>query len=124
MQREQWQRSPRCARRRGPARCHGLPGDGDFAGAVTRPPTRVDPVRLKLLIDRARHEVESGALPSCQIAVAHNGELLTHRTFGDATENTRYILQSAGRVIVASALWKLLSDGALRLDELVGDIVP
>jgi CubicO group peptidase (beta-lactamase class C family) len=91
---------------------------------MTRPPSRVDPVRLKILIDRARHEVESGALPSCQIAVARNGQLLANQTFGDATDKTRYILQSAGRAIVASALWKLMSDGALRLDELVCDIVP
>ena len=45
-------------------------------------------------------------------------------TYGDAPPETRYILQSVGRTIVAGAVWKLLGDGLLSLDERVGDIIP
>ncbi len=84
----------------------------------------VDPVKLELFRRRVQHEVECGYLPSAQIAVARHGRLVAFETFGAATNASRYILQSVGRTVVASAVWKLLGDGLLALDERVGDIVP
>jgi CubicO group peptidase (beta-lactamase class C family) len=84
----------------------------------------VDPERLALLVRRARLEVERGLLPSCQVALAKAGRLVAFETFGDATPSTRYVLQSAGRPIVASAAWKLLGDGLLDLDARVADSIP
>ena len=59
-------------------------------------------------------EVEQGVLPSAQVAVARNGRLVAFETYGDATNERRYITQSVGRNVVAAAVWKLLGDGLLR----------
>ena len=80
---------------------------------------------LATLLDRIRLEVEQGRLPSAQVAVARHGHLVAFETWGDAaTSQTRYILQSVGRTIVAGAVWKLLGDGLLSLDEPVAAIIP
>lgn len=84
----------------------------------------VDPERLDLFLRRVRLEVEHGPLPSAQVAVARNGRLVAFETYGDATNDDRYILQSVGRTIVGAAVWKLLGEGVLTLDERVGDIIP
>jgi CubicO group peptidase (beta-lactamase class C family) len=87
----------------------------------------VDPDRLEVLLRRARLEVEHGALPSVQVAVARQGQLVAFETWGDTeveAEVPRYVLQSVGRTFVASAAWKLLGEGKLRLDERVAEIVP
>ena len=84
----------------------------------------IDPARLDLFLRRVRLEVEHGPLPSAQVAVARNGELVAFETFGEATNESRYILQSVGRSVVAGVVWKLLGDGMLALDERVGDIIP
>jgi CubicO group peptidase (beta-lactamase class C family) len=84
----------------------------------------VDPARLDVFLRRVRLEVESGTLPSAQVAVAREGRLVAFETHGDATPTSRYILQSVGRTIVAASAWKLLGEGVLSLDERVGDIVP
>ncbi|MEZ5134328.1 MAG: hypothetical protein R2699_04540 [Acidimicrobiales bacterium] len=36
------------------------------------------------VLERARREIDEGLLPSCQLAVARQGELILHETFGDA----------------------------------------
>jgi len=84
----------------------------------------VDRARLELLLARVRLEVEQGALPSAQVAVARHGRLVAFETYGDATNESRYITQSVGRNVVAAAVWKLLGDGLLGLDERVAELVP
>lgn len=84
----------------------------------------IDPRRLALFVERATLEVTSGALPSVQIAVARHGRLVLDRTIGDAAPNSRYILQSVGRSVVGATIWKILGEGALGLDERVGDVIP
>ena len=84
----------------------------------------IDPARLDLFLRRIRLEVDHGPLPSAQAAVARNGRLVAFETYGGATNDSRYILQSVGRTAVAATVWKLLGDGLLSLDERVGDIVP
>lgn len=84
----------------------------------------VDPARLELFLRRARLEVEQGNLPSAQVAVARGGRLVAFETYGDATNDSKYILQSVGRTIVAAAVWKLINDGMLDISERVGDIIP
>jgi CubicO group peptidase (beta-lactamase class C family) len=84
----------------------------------------VDPARLDVFLRRVRLEVEGGPLPSAQVAVARNGRLVAFETYGDATADKRYILQSVGRTIVAATVWKLLGEGLLHLDERVGDVIP
>ncbi|MBK3572506.1 beta-lactamase family protein [Streptomyces sp. MBT65] len=84
----------------------------------------VDPHRLDVLLRRIRLEVEHGPLPSAQVAVARGGHLVAFETWGDAGPDTRYVLQSVGRSIVAGVVWKLLGEGLLRLDEQVAAIIP
>ena len=84
----------------------------------------VDPARLDLFLRRARLEVEQGHLPSAQVAVARNGRLVAFETYGDATNDSKYILQSVGRTIVAATVWKLINDGALDVSQRVGDVIP
>ena len=84
----------------------------------------IDPRRLRLFLDRVRLEVDEGPLPSAQVAVAREGRLVAFETYGDATSDKRYILQSVGRTVVAAAVWKLISDGLLDTSERVADIIP
>ncbi|MFJ9025624.1 serine hydrolase domain-containing protein [Streptomyces sp. NPDC102259] len=84
----------------------------------------VDPHRLDVLLRRIRLEVDHGPLPSAQVAVARGGRLVAFETWGDAGPDTRYILQSVGRSIVAGAVWKLISEGLLDVSEQVAAIVP
>jgi CubicO group peptidase (beta-lactamase class C family) len=84
----------------------------------------IDQARLDVFLRRARLEVEHGPLPSAQVAVARHGRLVAFETIGDAGPGARYILQSVGRTVVAGAVWKLLGDGLLRLDERVADVIP
>jgi CubicO group peptidase (beta-lactamase class C family) len=75
------------------------------------------------LLDAARADVESGWLPSCQLAVARNGELVAFETFG-AAPATRYCIFSCTKPIVASAVWLLIGDGLLDVHRPVGAYVP
>jgi len=84
----------------------------------------VDPARLDVLLRRVRLEVEHGPLPSASVAVASGGRLVCFETYGNALPDARYILQSVGRTVVAGAVWKLLGEGLLSLDERVGDVIP
>jgi CubicO group peptidase (beta-lactamase class C family) len=84
----------------------------------------VDPARLRFFLDRSRLEVDQGVLPSVQVAVAREGRLVAFETYGDQTNDKKYILQSVGRNLVAAAVWKLLGEEVLHLDERIADVIP
>ena len=84
----------------------------------------VDARKLELLLARAEADVLDGRLPSVQVAVARNGVLLATETFGAATPATRYVLQSAGRSVVASVLWKLIGSYSLEIERPVSFYIP
>jgi CubicO group peptidase (beta-lactamase class C family) len=84
----------------------------------------VNPNHLAELLACIRQEVERGPLPSAQVAVARHGRLVASHTWGAAGPQTRYILQSVGRTLIAGAVWKLIGDGLLDTDERVAAIVP
>ena len=79
---------------------------------------------IEELLDTARADVESGWLPSCQLAVARDGELVAFETFGDATNDTRYCIFSCTKPIVASAAWLLIGEGRLDPSRRVVDYIP
>jgi CubicO group peptidase (beta-lactamase class C family) len=83
-----------------------------------------DERRLELLMERCRLEVDTGALPSAQVALNIDGLEYISETFGAATPSTRYVLQSAGRPVVAGVLWKLISDGLLDITRTVASYIP
>jgi CubicO group peptidase (beta-lactamase class C family) len=76
----------------------------------------IDPAQVKRLMDRARREIDEGLLPSCQIALGFEGEIVAAETFGDARPEDRYCLFSATKPFVASTVWTLISEGALRVE--------
>jgi CubicO group peptidase (beta-lactamase class C family) len=84
----------------------------------------IHPGRLALLIERVRCEVEEGPLPSAQLAIAKDGRLVANVSFGETALTTRYVLHSAGRPVLAAAIWRLLGEGLLSLDEPVAEIIP
>jgi CubicO group peptidase (beta-lactamase class C family) len=84
----------------------------------------VDPRRLRVFLERAKLDVDNGALPSVQVAVASQGRLVAFETYGDSSNEKRYILQSAGRNVVAAAMWKVLDDGLVTVDQRVAELIP
>src|ERR1700712_4321915 len=84
----------------------------------------IDKVALDKLIARARREVDDGLLPSAQVALAYEGELVAFETFGDATDHTRYGVFSATQAFVAGAMWALIGDGLVDVAKRVIDYVP
>ena len=82
------------------------------------------PERVDELIKRAQQEVEEGLLPAAQIAVARNGKVAFQRTFGDATDESLFAVFSCTKAIISSAIWLLMQEGKLDINERAADIVP
>ena len=93
--------------------------DIDSSGA-----TKIDDAAVNKLLERARREVDDGLLPSAQIALAHNGEIVAEEAFGDATLDTRYCIFSATKPFVASVMWTLMADGDVDVSRKVTDYFP
>ncbi len=84
----------------------------------------LDQAKVDALVARARREVDDGLLPSVQLALAYEGELVVNEVFGDATADSRYCLYSATKAIVASAFWTLISDGLVDISRPVAHYLP
>ncbi len=93
----------------------------------------VDSEALDALFARAQRDVDDGTLPSAQVAVARHGKLAGLRTFGKAvqggeehpaTDETLYTIYSSTKAVVAVAIWQLLEEGKLKLEERIADIIP
>jgi CubicO group peptidase (beta-lactamase class C family) len=81
------------------------------------------------LVARARREIDAGLLPSCQLALARDGEVILDITLGDPgiegpPESARYLMYSSTKALTAGAVWQLLADGSLKLDTRAGDVIP
>src|SRR6478609_5241160 len=79
---------------------------------------------IDTLLTRAQREIDAGLLPSCQIALARNGELEVFEAFGEATTDTRYIVFSATKAFVASLVWVLIGEGLIDVRKRVVDYIP
>jgi CubicO group peptidase (beta-lactamase class C family) len=84
----------------------------------------IDPAKLEKLYARARRDVDEGVLPSCQLAVARNGQIAALRTFGEAGDESLYVVFSCSKAITSAAAWQLLEEGKLALEERVADTLP
>ena len=80
--------------------------------------------KLDDLLARARRDVDEGTLPSSQVAVGLDGEVIAFDAFGDATPDTRYSVFSCTKPIVASTAWVLMGDGRLDVTRPVVEYVP
>jgi CubicO group peptidase (beta-lactamase class C family) len=80
-------------------------------------------VSLSELFARARRDVDEGVLPSCQLAVARDGELVAWEGFG-SVQGSRYTVFSITKGLVAAAVWLLVSEELLTFETHVADLVP
>jgi CubicO group peptidase (beta-lactamase class C family) len=87
-------------------------------------PGVLDRQKVAALVERAARDVDEGLLPSCQLAIARDGEVELFETLGDATPSTRYVIFSCTKAIVASAAWLLIGDGLLDVAAPVVDLFP
>ena len=55
----------------------------------------LDQGKIDQLLQRARREVDEGLLPSCQIALGYQGEIVAEAVYGEATTASRYVIFSA-----------------------------
>src|SRR5205823_215043 len=88
------------------------------------PAMGIDKTKLDELLLRARREIDAGLLPSCQLALAQDGEVVATETFGDATPDTRYVIFSATKPLVAGAMWILIGEGKIDPAERVAELLP
>lgn len=80
--------------------------------------------KLDQLAARARREIDSGLLPSCQYAVMLDGELVAGETLGDATDDSRYVIFSATKAVVASTFWTLIQERLVDVSKPVVEYFP
>jgi CubicO group peptidase (beta-lactamase class C family) len=84
----------------------------------------IDPSALEVLFARVQQDVDAGRLPSCQLALARDGQLAVWRAFGDAPVESRYVIFSATKAVVAGAVWILIGEGALDVSRTVASLIP
>ena len=78
------------------------------------------------LFDRARREVDE-RLPAVQVAVAKDGELLGFETFsrtGAETNDTRFLIWSCTKAVVAGVVWQLMGEGRIDVERTVASYLP
>ena len=85
----------------------------------------LDPDAIAEVVARAQREIDEGHVPSCQIAFARaTAGLLLRLTLGEAAPESRYVIFSATKPVVAAAMWILMGEGAIDVTRRVAEIVP
>jgi len=84
----------------------------------------LDDAKVDTLLERARREIDEGLLPSCQLALALDGDVIVDQCFGDSNVDTRYVIFSCSKGIVAGAVWLAFGDGILAPDKKVVEVIP
>lgn len=84
----------------------------------------LDPDALDALYARVRQDVDAGRTPSCQIALARDGKVGVARTFGAAVDDSRYVIFSSTKPVVAGAVWILIGEGQLDVTLPVAALIP
>ena len=62
---------------------------------------------------RAQQDVDAGIVPSCQYALALDGEVLVQETLGEAPPEARFSIWSSTKPVFASVVWQLMGEGKL-----------
>jgi len=92
----------------------------------------LDADRLQRLYDFIEADVRDGLL-GAQLALGRHGQVLAPRSWGrvvaggveqSPADDTLFCLFSATKGVVGVAMWALIEDGLLRLDERVSEIIP
>lgn len=84
----------------------------------------LDPVAVERLLKRARADVDTGLLEAAQVALARDGIVRVCESFGCAHNDSLICAFSITKAIVASAVWLLIQNGSLSVDQAVADIIP
>ena len=80
-----------------------------------------------------RSHIAEGRYPGCQIALARDGKLALHRTYGHARlepqrvaagDDTVWLLFSNTKVLTMAAVWSLVEEGALAFTDRIADHIP
>ena len=79
---------------------------------------------LQKLLDQAAVDVDSGRLPSCQLALAKHGELVALESFGTATSDSRYVVFSVTKALTAALAWQVIGEGLLSDQTRVASLIP
>jgi CubicO group peptidase (beta-lactamase class C family) len=87
------------------------------------PSGRIDDAKVEALLARVRLEVDEGLSPAVQIAIAQHGEVVVDETFGAPAES-RFLVFSATKALVAGAMWRLLDRGDVELTAPVVTYLP
>lgn len=74
------------------------------------------------LVARARRDVDAGIVPSCQLALARDGQLIAFESFGVAP--ARFTIFSITKALVASAIWLLVSEEYLTYETRIAELIP
>ncbi len=86
--------------------------------------TALDAAQADDLRGRLQHAIDKGPLPSIQVALALNGEVVLFETFGAADNDTRYNVFSCTKPLVASAVWQLMGEGSIDITLPVCHYIP
>jgi CubicO group peptidase (beta-lactamase class C family) len=86
--------------------------------------TRLKEDKVEQLLARARREVDEGLVPSTQVALAIDGKVEVFETFGNETNETRYVIFSSTKAFVAGAVWVLIGEGKVDVGKRVIDYIP
>jgi CubicO group peptidase (beta-lactamase class C family) len=84
----------------------------------------IDTARVDELRVRAQREIDDGLLPSCQLALARNGRLLLDETIGAAVTDSRYVVFSITKGVIAGAIWLLVGERTLHWSDRVTTFIP
>jgi CubicO group peptidase (beta-lactamase class C family) len=84
----------------------------------------IESLLLDELEERVAEVVRTCGLPAAQFALAQSGTVLRTRSFGTAQDGTRFVLQSAGRPVLAAAVWRLMAEAGLDVTRTVASYIP
>lgn len=76
------------------------------------------------LFEEIQRQVDSAPIPACQVAVGYGGAIVAFRSFGQATNSSRFSIFSTTKPIVASMIWLLIGRGELAASDQIGQYIP
>lgn len=86
--------------------------------------TSLSATGLHALTNRIQQEIGSGNITAAQLALGLEGEVVHFESFGDATNDDRFVIFSATKALVAMALLPHFADGTLELTRPVAHYLP
>ena len=79
---------------------------------------------VNVLRDRIQAEIDNGNSQAAQFAIGLHGEIVASASFGSAQPESRFVIFSATKTLVAMALLPYLADGSVELTAPVARYVP